>query len=209
MKFLAGKHRLSMLITNYQKNVGIINKLRYYLNINMLKQLYYTLIYPYLSYGVMSWGNTYPTKLTKIQTKQNKCIRNIFFANSKEKAIPYFKLLEIIQLYNIKQLKVAILTYKILVEKEVPSAYSNYLIPAIQTHSYNTRFASQLNIHRPKVRTNYGIHTFKYISSQLWESINVDVKRYSKNLFKKSHKVYLFYILKINYKYYLRQLSSA
>lgn len=75
----------------------------------MLKQLYYTLIYPYLSYGVMSWGNTYPTKLTKIQTKQNKCI----FANSKEKAIRYFKLLEILQLYNIIKLKVAILTYEI------------------------------------------------------------------------------------------------
>ena len=29
------------------KNVGIINKLRHYLDFHMLKQLYYTLIYPY------------------------------------------------------------------------------------------------------------------------------------------------------------------
>ena len=96
-------------VNKLSKNIRIINKLGYYLDINMLKQLYYTLIYPYLSYGVMSWGNTYPTKLTKIQTKQNKCI----FANSKEKAIRYFKLLEILQLYNIIKLKVAILTYEI------------------------------------------------------------------------------------------------
>ena len=96
-------------VNKLSKNIRIINKLGYYLDINMLKQLYYTLIYPYLSYGVMSWGNTYPTKLTKIQTEQNKCI----FANSKEKAIRYFKLLEILQLYNIIKLKVAILTYEI------------------------------------------------------------------------------------------------
>ena len=33
------------------KNVGIINKLRHYLDFHMLKQLYYTLIYPYLNYA--------------------------------------------------------------------------------------------------------------------------------------------------------------
>ena len=42
-------------------NIGIFYKLRHYLNIHMLKQLYYNLIYPYLTYGVMSWGNTYST----------------------------------------------------------------------------------------------------------------------------------------------------
>lgn len=36
------------------KNVGIINKLRHYLDFHMLKQLYYTLIYPYLNYGLAS-----------------------------------------------------------------------------------------------------------------------------------------------------------
>ena len=38
------------------KNVGIINKLRHYLDFHMLKQLYSsdTLIYPYLNYGLAS-----------------------------------------------------------------------------------------------------------------------------------------------------------
>ena len=36
------------------ENTGIINKLRYYLDLKTLEQLYYTLIYPYLSYGLMS-----------------------------------------------------------------------------------------------------------------------------------------------------------
>ena len=39
------------------KNTGIINKLRYYLDLKTLKQLYYTLIYSFLNYGLMSWDN--------------------------------------------------------------------------------------------------------------------------------------------------------
>ena len=56
------------------KNVGIINKLRHYLDFHMLKQLYYTLIYPYLNYGLASWGAAYKTRLNKICTKQSRCI---------------------------------------------------------------------------------------------------------------------------------------
>ena len=47
------------------KNIGILFKLRHYVPISTLKQLYYTLIYPYLTYGLMSWGNAYQTKLNK------------------------------------------------------------------------------------------------------------------------------------------------
>ena len=47
------------------KNVGITNKLRHYLDFHMLKQLYYTLIYPYLNHGLASWGAAYKTRLHK------------------------------------------------------------------------------------------------------------------------------------------------
>ena len=58
------------------KNIGILFKLRHYVPISTLKQLYYTLIYPYLMYGLMSWGTIYQTKLNKIKVSQNNsCIR--------------------------------------------------------------------------------------------------------------------------------------
>ena len=49
------------------KNIGILFKLRHYVPISTLKQLYYTLIYPYLTYGLMSWGTAYQTRLNKIK----------------------------------------------------------------------------------------------------------------------------------------------
>lgn len=60
------------------KNIGIINKIRYFIDLKLLRLLYYSLIYPYLHYGIISWGNTYKTKLDKLRTKQNTCIRRIF-----------------------------------------------------------------------------------------------------------------------------------
>jgi hypothetical protein len=57
------------------KNIGILFQLRRYLNIHMLTNLYYTLIYPYLSYGLMSWGTTYKSKLNQLSSKLNKCVK--------------------------------------------------------------------------------------------------------------------------------------
>ena len=81
--------------------------------LSTLKQLYYTLIYPYLTYGLMSWGTAYQNKLNKIKVSQNNCIRCIFFANKRESLTPYFTLLEILKLENIFKLKIGALVHKI------------------------------------------------------------------------------------------------
>ena len=44
-------------------NTGIISKLRHYLPLLQLKQLYYTLIDPYITYAIIAWGSAYKTHL--------------------------------------------------------------------------------------------------------------------------------------------------
>ena len=89
------------------KNLGIFYKLRNYLNVHMLQQLYYTLIYLYLSYGSMSWGSiiTQVIKKIKLTVKQNNCVRSIFFVNNRQSASPYYQLLEILKFENIVKLR--------------------------------------------------------------------------------------------------------
>jgi hypothetical protein len=41
------------------KNIGILSKLRYYVDTKILTNLYYALIYPFLIYDVIIWGCTY------------------------------------------------------------------------------------------------------------------------------------------------------
>ena len=61
----------------------------------------------------MSWGNTYPSRLTKVRTKQNKCIHCIFFSHNRESSAPYFKLLGKLNIDNIFRLKISLLAHKI------------------------------------------------------------------------------------------------
>ena len=57
------------------KNLGILSKLRYYIDLNILKQIYYALIYPYLSYGILAWGYASKTRLDcLVRIKHNRLV---------------------------------------------------------------------------------------------------------------------------------------
>ena len=87
------------------KNIGILRILRNYFSLKMLRQIYYSLVFPYINYALLSWGNTYKTRLTKIITKQNMAIRNIFFANTRETAAPYYNILGVLKVQDIFKFK--------------------------------------------------------------------------------------------------------
>ena len=72
------------------KTVGLIAKLRHFVPQHTLLNIYRALILPYLSYGLIVWGQASKTHLTKILLLQKKVIRFIFFANRKVHAIPLF-----------------------------------------------------------------------------------------------------------------------
>ena len=154
------------------KNVGIINKLRFYIDLRTLKQLYYSFIYPYLTYGITSWDSAYKTRIHKMKTKQNRCVRSIFFAHSRDSTMFYLNLLQILTLENIYNFKLALFIHKIKNDpKNIPAIFSGTLTLASDVHRYYTRFATNFNIYRPSISNNYGATTFSFVASKIWESI--------------------------------------
>ena len=77
---LTWKYHISHVCAKLSRNIGVISKLRHHLPLKHLTQVYYNLIYPYISYAIVAWGNTSKTNLYKIQTKQNHVVRLTFFA---------------------------------------------------------------------------------------------------------------------------------
>ena len=53
------------------------------------------------------------TRLLKIKTNQNKCVRSMFFAYNRDSGMPYLNLFGILTLENIYKFKVAPFTHKI------------------------------------------------------------------------------------------------
>ena len=98
----------------------------------------------------MRWGNTYPSRLTKVQTKHAAYFLPI---NYRESSAPYLKLLDILNIDSIFKLKISLLAHKISqIEANIPEMFQNYLVKVSDIHSHNTRYASNLNFHVPRVR---------------------------------------------------------
>ena len=65
-------HELSKKIS---RSIGVLSKIRHYVNRNILLQLYYSLIYPFLTCGLSIWGNTYNSTLRPLIILQKRAIR--------------------------------------------------------------------------------------------------------------------------------------
>ena len=102
---LTWKCHISYICSRVSRNIGIILKLRHYLSIHQLKQIYYNLIYPYLSYAVIAWGSAH---LQTLQSKQNTVLRLMFFVTTSgpytESALPFLNLLDILTVDNVYHL---------------------------------------------------------------------------------------------------------
>ena len=102
-----------------------------------------------------------------------------------ESAITYYKLLGILNFDNIVKFKIATFAKKLSSDSsKFPYIFHDYLIPISDIHSYNTRLYASDNFYRPKVRTNYGQSTIKFIISKLWNCIPPYLKHLNIEAFK-------------------------
>lgn len=177
---ISWKYHISFVCSRIARNIGIISKLRYYLTLKQLKQLYYNLIYPYISYAILAWGSTYKSHIQKVQIKQNQVIRLIFFAISygenTESALPLLNLLDILTINNVFRLQALKFTHQ-WHRKQLPNIFKNYFHYARDVHSYNTRYASKNNLYKPRVRTNIGKHAIPFMAIDYWQQLPDSLKK--------------------------------
>ena len=85
------QEHIKNLKSKLNSSIYAMNKVKRQLNTNILTTLYYTLIYPYIDYGITLWGSAYSTHLKKIMVMQKKSVRIIVKAKYNEYTDPIFK----------------------------------------------------------------------------------------------------------------------
>ena len=50
---------LDLSLKKYNKCAAIVLRIRHFINLTSLKLIYYSLVYPFLAYRNITWGNTY------------------------------------------------------------------------------------------------------------------------------------------------------
>ena len=91
------KNHVHQISAKVSKCIGILSKVRYYLNRTILKQLYYAFLYPYLTYGLVVWGNTYHTNIYPIIILQKRAIRIMIHSKFDGHTSALFKSLNILK----------------------------------------------------------------------------------------------------------------
>ena len=74
-----------------KRNIGAISKIRNFVTMDILINLCYSLIYPFLTYALVAWGNTYNTTVNPLaMILLKKIIRLITFSNYQDHSNPLF-----------------------------------------------------------------------------------------------------------------------
>ena len=94
---LTWKPHISQLSLKLSKTVGVLSKIRYFVNSDVLVMLYYALIFSFLNYRIETWGLTYPSYLKPISIIQKKCIRIMTFSGPQSHSEPLLRSLNLLK----------------------------------------------------------------------------------------------------------------
>ena len=119
-----------------------INKAKHILSRKYLTILYYSMVYPYRSYGITLWGSTYDVYINLLKVQQKWVIRSITGADFQAHSEPLFKSLQLLQLTDIYQLQVLKFTYAF-VKNNLPHPFKNIFQLSQETHNHNTRSSTK------------------------------------------------------------------
>ena len=192
---LSWKNHIDSVITKISKTIGIIAKLRHFVPSSVLLNIYTSLITPYLTYGLITWGNASKTYLNKIIVLQKRVLRLIYFADRKEHAIPLF--------VNAKILPVTFLYYEAVCnlmfdihDNSAPTNIMRLFTRTSSIHTYATRSSTSQHFYVKNSRLNILKKAFSRVGVKTWNEIPHDLKTLSKKPFKKEIKKALLEILK-------------
>ena len=166
---LTWKSHISYVSSKVSKSIGIICRLKFLLNKSTLKTLYFSLVYPYLFYGAIIWGNTYNSRLERLRILQKKIIRIITNSPYLAHTNPLYSSESILKLDDIIKLEIA--TFMYLVENnQAPSTFENVFKHNNEIHSHNTRQSKKF--HTISRRTKLGQFSISYMGPLVWNEYN-------------------------------------
>ena len=172
-------------------NIGILFKLNKVFPISALKTLYYALVHPLLFYGIIIWGstnNSYLTKLRSLQNKALKAIGHLGWRTFPKQLYRQFKILKLNDLYKI-ELSKFVYSY---ISKYTPKYFDDYFIELKNANVHDTRSSSRQNLILLLYATNRVQKSIKFQGAKLWNFLPFPLKQSSRRTFLKTHKELIF-----------------
>jgi len=191
------------------RSIGILYKIRPFVNKKIMINLYNSLIYPHLIYAIHVWGSTFKTNLNTLVVLQKKVVRLITYNDAwpvqgynLAPSLPLFRELGMLRISEIFKHQISKFIHNCIYND--PIQFKDWFIFTSEMHHYETRSNTVFNtttfliekkagnIYIPYTRTtNYGEKAIKIQGSKIWNEIPPEIRNItSKTLFAKSLKLY-------------------
>ena len=147
-----------------------------------LKQLYQSLIRPYLNFGICVWGQANDTNFKKILILQKRALRIIYLAKYRDHAIPLFLESKILPIKCLYFEHLASVMYDVS-NKLVPDKVLNLFTKTSDIHNYSTRVVTSKNFYLKYSNLEIQRNSFSRIGTSVWNCIPQSIRTSHFNIF--------------------------
>ena len=99
---------ISYVQNHVSRNIGIISRIRPFVNTKVALLLYFSLVYPYITYCNIIWASTYNTHLHQLNVLQKRIIRIIFLLTPLSSTVSAFTNNSLLNISQIRNLQTAL-----------------------------------------------------------------------------------------------------
>ena len=163
------KDHINHICNKIAKNIGVMHRLKNILPSKVQLTLYYSLIYSYLTYCNIVWGNASNVYIDRLFILQKRALRIICNAEYRAHTRSLFGNLELLNMYDIHKLQVVTFLYKFLHNKLPASCMSLCTLYDMSTKSYPTRSRATFTI--PSCRTITREKCMRISGAKFWNSL--------------------------------------
>ena len=167
---LTFKDHLTYIKPKIAKSIGILNKVKHKLATKTLITLYYTLICPYLTYGIEVWGSTFTSLTLPIFKLQKRALRTITNSHHRTHSLPLFTHTKILTLNDLYIKSIMLFMYKINHNIFPTELFRNMFTLNSNIHRHSTRIAN--NYVTPYVRTEVSKRSIRSRGVFCWNSFH-------------------------------------
>jgi len=92
------QYHLNNVKLKLSKSCCVLSKLKHYSDSRTLRKVYFSIVFPYLYYGVLCWGSAAKKFIKPLQVLQNKCLKNVLNLPYDSSNFPVYRQLKGLQI---------------------------------------------------------------------------------------------------------------
>ena len=171
-KYLNGHYHSNLVMQKLARALGMLSKVRHYVNKTELKDIYHAIFESHLRYGCQVWYQSNFKKIRdKIEILQKKALRIMSFSDLREPSSPLFKKWKILKIKDIVNTQNCVLVHSFLKGK-LPKSFENFFQKCSEIHINPTRLSSSESLYmKPFKSVKYGMNSITNLCIRSWNTL--------------------------------------